>query len=73
MINFVRGDRSSVVDISFSEIEKFDRLSESRVEGSIAFVFIMEGCNKYCIYCVVFYIRGEEVSRSFDDILFEIV
>lgn len=73
MINFVCGDCSLVVDISFLEIEKFDCLLELCVEGLIVFVFIMEGCNKYCIYCVVFYICGEEVSCLFDDILFEIV
>lgn len=63
MINSVRGDRSPVVDISFPEIEKFDRLPEPRAEGPTAFVSIMEGCNKYCTYCVVPYTRGEEVSR----------
>ncbi len=72
MINSVRGDRSPVVDISFPEIEKFDRLPEPRAEGPTAFVSIMEGCNKYCTYCVVPYTRGEEVSRPSDDILFEI-
>lgn len=68
----MRGDRSPVVDISFPEIEKFDRLPEPRAEGPTAFVSIMEGCNKYCTYCVVPYTRGEEVSRPSDDILFEI-
>ena len=72
MINAVRGNRSPVVDISFPEIEKFDRLPEPRAEGPTAFVSIMEGCNKYCTYCVVPYTRGEEVSRPCDDILFEI-
>ena len=72
MINSVRGNRSPVVDISFPEIEKFDRLPEPRAEGPTAFVSIMEGCNKYCTYCVVPYTRGEEVSRACDDILFEI-
>jgi tRNA-2-methylthio-N6-dimethylallyladenosine synthase len=72
MINSVRGNRSPVVDISFPEIEKFDRLPEPRAEGPSAFVSIMEGCNKYCTYCVVPYTRGEEVSRPSDDILFEI-
>ncbi len=72
MINKVRGTRSPVVDISFPEIEKFDRLPEPRAEGPTAFVSIMEGCNKYCTYCVVPYTRGEEVSRPCDDILFEI-
>lgn len=68
----MRGNRSPVVDISFPEIEKFDRLPEPRAEGPTAFVSIMEGCNKYCTYCVVPYTRGEEVSRPCDDILFEI-
>ncbi len=72
MINSVRGNKSPVVDISFPEIEKFDRLPEPRAEGPTAFVSIMEGCNKYCTFCVVPYTRGEEVSRPCDDILFEI-
>ncbi|MEN3258827.1 tRNA (N6-isopentenyl adenosine(37)-C2)-methylthiotransferase MiaB [Sodalis endosymbiont of Spalangia cameroni] len=72
MINHVNGTRSPVVDISFPEIEKFDRLPEPRAEGPTAFVSIMEGCNKYCSFCVVPYTRGEEVSRPCDDILFEI-
>ena len=61
-----------MVDVSFPEIEKFDRLPEPRAEGPTAFVSIMEGCNKYCTYCVVPYTRGEEVSRPVDDVLFEI-
>ena len=72
MINQIRGGKSSVVDVSFPEIEKFDRLPEPRAEGPTAFVSIMEGCNKYCSFCVVPYTRGEEVSRPVDDILFEI-
>lgn len=72
MINQVSGNRSPVVDISFPEIEKFDRLPEPRADGPTAFVSIMEGCNKYCTFCVVPYTRGEEVSRPCDDILFEI-
>ncbi|MBU4795595.1 radical SAM protein, partial [Salmonella enterica] len=68
----VKGTKSPVVDISFPEIEKFDRLPEPRAEGPSAFVSIMEGCNKYCSFCVVPYTRGEEVSRPCDDILFEI-
>ncbi|EEP96309.1 hypothetical protein yaldo0001_8970 [Yersinia aldovae ATCC 35236] len=72
MINHVQGTHSPVVDISFPEIEKFDRLPEPRAEGPTAFVSIMEGCNKYCTFCVVPYTRGEEVSRPCDDILFEI-
>ncbi|MFZ7201109.1 tRNA (N6-isopentenyl adenosine(37)-C2)-methylthiotransferase MiaB [Avibacterium avium] len=72
MINQIRGGKSSVVDVSFPEIEKFDRLPEPRAEGPTAFVSIMEGCNKYCTFCVVPYTRGEEVSRPLDDVLFEI-
>ncbi len=60
------------VDISFPEIEKFDRLPEPRAEGPTAFVSIMEGCSKYCSFCVVPYTRGEEVSRPFEDVLVEI-
>ena len=62
----------SQVDISFPEIEKFDHLPPARVEGAAAFVSIMEGCSKYCSYCVVPYTRGEEVSRPFDDVLVEV-
>ncbi|MFC0678883.1 tRNA (N6-isopentenyl adenosine(37)-C2)-methylthiotransferase MiaB [Lysobacter korlensis] len=60
------------VDISFPEIEKFDRLPEPRAEGPSAFVSIMEGCSKYCSFCVVPYTRGEEVSRPFEDVLVEV-
>jgi tRNA-2-methylthio-N6-dimethylallyladenosine synthase len=60
------------VDISFPEIEKFDRLPPARVEGASAFVSIMEGCSKYCTFCVVPYTRGEEVSRPLDDVLTEV-
>jgi tRNA-2-methylthio-N6-dimethylallyladenosine synthase len=60
------------VDISFPEIEKFDHLPPARVEGASAFVSIMEGCGKYCSYCVVPYTRGEEVSRPFEDVLVEV-
>jgi tRNA-2-methylthio-N6-dimethylallyladenosine synthase len=60
------------VDISFPEIEKFDHLPPARVDGATAFVSIMEGCSKYCSYCVVPYTRGEEVSRPFDDVLNEV-
>ena len=60
------------VDISFPEIEKFDHLPPARVEGATAFVSIMEGCSKYCSYCVVPYTRGEEVSRPLDDVLTEV-
>ncbi len=61
-----------VVDVSFPEIEKFDRLPEPKVEGPSAFVSIMEGCSKYCTFCVVPYTRGEEVSRPVDDVIAEI-
>ena len=64
--------RKSQVDISFPEIEKFDHLPPARVDGASAFVSIMEGCSKYCSYCVVPYTRGEEVSRPFDDVLAEV-
>ena len=60
------------VDIRFPEIEKFDHLPPARVDGPTAFVSIMEGCSKYCSYCVVPYTRGEEVSRPFDDVLAEV-
>jgi tRNA-2-methylthio-N6-dimethylallyladenosine synthase len=62
----------SQVDISFPEIEKFDHLPPARVEGTAAFVSIMEGCSKYCTFCVVPYTRGEEVSRPLDDVLTEV-
>ena len=61
-----------LVDISFPEIEKFDRLPEPSVKGPSAFVSVMEGCSKYCCFCVVPYTRGEEVSRPFDDVIWEI-
>ncbi len=67
-----RSEQRPQVDISFPEIEKFDHLPPARVEGPTAFVSIMEGCSKYCSYCVVPYTRGEEVSRPFDDVLAEI-
>lgn len=65
-------DQPIVVDISFPEIEKFDRLPDPKVEGATAFVSIMEGCSKYCSFCVVPYTRGEEVSRPLDSVLTEI-
>jgi tRNA-2-methylthio-N6-dimethylallyladenosine synthase len=65
-------EQRSQVDISFPEIEKFDHLPPARVEGATAFVSIMEGCSKYCTYCVVPYTRGEEVSRPFEDVLTEV-
>ena len=72
MIQQVTGEKSPVVDVSFPEIEKFDRLPEPKAEGPTAFVSIMEGCSKYCTFCVVPYTRGEEVSRPLDDVLYEI-
>jgi tRNA-2-methylthio-N6-dimethylallyladenosine synthase len=66
-----RASGRAQIDISFPEIEKFDHLPPARVEGATAFISIMEGCSKYCSYCVVPYTRGEEVSRRFDDVLSE--
>ena len=71
MLNERLDSRKPVVDISFPEIEKFDHLPAPRAEGPVAFVSIMEGCSKYCSYCVVPYTRGEEISRPFDDVLAE--
>lgn len=73
MYDSVRADKHPVVDISFPEIEKFDYLPEPRADGPTAFVSIMEGCSKYCTFCVVPYTRGEEISRPFDDVIAEIV
>ncbi len=73
MLSEAKAKRQPVVDISFPEIEKFDRLPEPRAEGPSAYVSIMEGCSKYCSFCVVPYTRGEEISRPFDDVLAEIV
>lgn len=73
MIKQVRTNHEAVVDISFPEIEKFDNLPEPRAEGPTAFVSIMEGCSKYCTFCVVPYTRGEEISRPFDDVIAEVV
>ncbi|MDP1977130.1 tRNA (N6-isopentenyl adenosine(37)-C2)-methylthiotransferase MiaB [Undibacterium sp.] len=72
MIDARRTSGRSQVDISFPEIEKFDHMPPARVEGASAYVSIMEGCSKYCSYCVVPYTRGEEVSRPFDDVLAEV-
>ncbi len=73
MIDEARKRCESVVDISFPEIEKFDRLPEPRAEGPTAFVSAMEGCSKYCSFCVVPYTRGEEISRPLDDVVTEVV
>ena len=68
----VRSQHKPVVDISFPEIEKFDNLPEAKADGVKAFVSVMEGCSKYCTYCVVPYTRGEEISRPLEDVLAEI-
>ncbi|WP_211465443.1 tRNA (N6-isopentenyl adenosine(37)-C2)-methylthiotransferase MiaB [Collimonas silvisoli] len=72
MISQRRATGHSQVDISFPEIEKFDHMPPAKVDGVTAFVSIMEGCSKYCSYCVVPYTRGEEVSRRFEDVLTEV-
>lgn len=72
MLRQRKEENRQVVDISFPEIEKFDNLPEPRSEGPTAFVSIMEGCSKYCTFCVVPYTRGEEVSRPFDDVITEV-
>ncbi|MCK9512473.1 MAG: tRNA (N6-isopentenyl adenosine(37)-C2)-methylthiotransferase MiaB [Pigmentiphaga sp.] len=72
MIARRRSERRPQVDISFPEIEKFDNLPSARIDGPTAFVSIMEGCSKYCSFCVVPYTRGKEVSRPFDDVLVEV-
>ena len=72
MIEAKKSTQRAQVDISFPEIEKFDHLPEPRKEGVTAFVSIMEGCSKYCSYCVVPYTRGEEISRPFDDVIAEV-
>jgi len=73
MLADVERARTPSVDVSFPEIEKFDRLPEPRANGATAFVSIMEGCSKYCSFCVVPYTRGEEFSRPFDDVVAEVV
>lgn len=72
MLDERQAKKISLVDVSFPEIEKFDFLPEPRVDGHKAFVSIMEGCSKYCTFCVVPYTRGEEVSRPFDDVIAEV-
>jgi tRNA-2-methylthio-N6-dimethylallyladenosine synthase len=71
LLDSVQGDGKAVVDISFPEIEKFDKLPQAGKTGPTAFVSIMEGCSKYCSFCVVPYTRGEEVSRPLDDVIVE--
>ncbi len=73
MIDATQSNHIPVVDVTFPEIEKFDRLPEPSVEGPTAFVSIMEGCSKYCTFCIVPYTRGEEVSRPMDDVIAECV
>ena len=73
LIDAAKQGGDAVVDISFPEIEKFDRLPEPRAEGPTAFVSVMEGCSKYCSFCVVPYTRGEEISRPLDDVVAEVV
>src|SRR5215469_11302067 len=72
MIRERRGTGRAVVDVSFPEIEKFDCLPAARADGARAYVCVMEGCSKYCSFCIVPYTRGEEVSRSFDSVLREV-
>ncbi|WP_207063355.1 tRNA (N6-isopentenyl adenosine(37)-C2)-methylthiotransferase MiaB [Motiliproteus sp. SC1-56] len=72
MVDLTQQGKSGHVDVSFPEIEKFDRLPAPRVEGAEAFVSVMEGCSKYCTFCVVPYTRGEEVSRPVQDVLREV-
>ena len=72
LIDSAKKEARSVIDISFPEIEKFDRLPEPRADGPTAFVSVMEGCSKYCSFCVVPYTRGEEISRPLDDVIMEV-
>lgn len=73
LIAEAKAKNKAVIDISFPEIEKFDRLPAPKADGPVAFVSIMEGCSKYCTFCVVPYTRGEEISRPFDDVIAEVV
>jgi len=72
MLDAASSQHTSVVDVSFPEIEKFDRMPEPKADGPSAYVSVMEGCSKYCTYCVVPYTRGTEISRPFDDVLAEV-
>jgi len=72
MLSDTEESRKPSVDVSFPEIEKFDRLPEQKADGATAFVSIMEGCSKYCTFCVVPFTRGEEVNRPFDDVIAEV-
>ena len=71
MIKKIRSGYSNVVDVSFPSMEKFDQIPEPNKSPSSAFLTIMEGCSKYCTYCLVPFTRGEEVSRPFNDVLSE--
>src|SRR5215475_5472705 len=73
MLDGLKRSGRAQIDVSFPEIEKFDRLPEPRAAGATAFVSIMEGCSKYCSFCVVPYTRGDEMSRGFDEVIAEIV
>lgn len=73
MLSDLQRDQKPIVDISFPEIEKFDKLPEPNADGISAYVSIMEGCSKYCTYCMVPFTRGEEINRPFDDVLHEVV
>lgn len=72
MLNDLNANHQPIVDVSFPEIEKFDHLPAPRAEGPTAFVSIMEGCSKYCSYCIVPFTRGEEINRPFDDVITEV-
>ena len=72
LLTNVKVSRAPQVDVSFPEVEKFDQLPEARADGPTAFVSVMEGCSKYCTFCVVPYTRGEEFSRSFEEVLLEV-
>jgi len=73
MVERSNAKKLPVIDVTFPEVEKFDRLPEPKIDGPAAFVSIMEGCSKYCSFCVVPYTRGEEVSRSVDSVMREVV
>ena len=72
MLDAVQDNGAGIVDIAFPEIDKFDHMPPAKAEGATAFVSIMEGCSKYCSFCVVPYTRGEEISRPFDDVILEV-
>ncbi|HSX20780.1 MAG TPA: tRNA (N6-isopentenyl adenosine(37)-C2)-methylthiotransferase MiaB [Gammaproteobacteria bacterium] len=72
MLRSLKRDNKPQIDVSFPEIEKFDSLPAPRAEGPVAYVSIMEGCSKYCSFCIVSYTRGEEINRPFDDVLHEV-